>query len=247
LVTPIKLLWTGGWDSTYRLLDLVVSHGRCVQPHYVTDPRRRSTSHELAAMDAIRTEVARRFGMSTRALVLPLDGLPLPEIPPDDEITRSAKRLRRRSHLGDQYGWLARYAKHLGGGLELAVHRDDKAVVFLDGKVRRTGSPPPDDVYLLDSELDDPDLHLFRWFHFPLFEATKPQMEREARQRGFGPLMELTWFCHRPRRGEPCGACNPCTYTREEGLGRRVPRGLYRRLRRRAGALKGRLQSGDRR
>jgi len=35
--------------------------------------------------------------------------------------------------------------------------------------------------------------------------------------------MEMTWFCHRPVRGKPCGLCAPCVYTIEEGLARRVP------------------------
>ena len=39
----------------------------------------------------------------------------------------------------------------------------------------------------------------------------------------FEDVMKLTWFCHRPRRGQPCGTCNPCIYTIEEGLGERVP------------------------
>jgi hypothetical protein len=43
--------------------------------------------------------------------------------------------------------------------------------------------------------------------------------------------MELTWFCHRPIRGEPCGVCNPCIYTIQEGLGVRVPASGRRRYR----------------
>src|SRR5690606_13578695 len=34
---PVNLLWTGGWDSTFRLLSLVVQQHRCVQPYYVLD------------------------------------------------------------------------------------------------------------------------------------------------------------------------------------------------------------------
>jgi hypothetical protein len=35
--------------------------------------------------------------------------------------------------------------------------------------------------------------------------------------------MDMTWFCHTPVRGRPCGICAPCVYTIEEGLARRVP------------------------
>ena len=56
-----------------------------------------------------------------------------------------------------------------------------------------------------------------------LFDMTKRHMQAEARLSGFDDLMNLTWFCHRPRKGAPCGTCNPCIYTIEEGLGERVP------------------------
>lgn len=49
-------------------------------------------------------------------------------------------------------------------------------------------------------------------------------MGKIAEENGFGSIMEMTWFCFAPTwRKTPCGYCNPCKYTREEGLGRRVP------------------------
>jgi hypothetical protein len=48
--------------------------------------------------------------------------------------------------------------------------------------------------------------------------------------------MDMTWFCHTPARGKPCGICAPCVYTIEEGLAhriaasRRVLSFFYRRL-----------------
>jgi hypothetical protein len=57
-----------------------------------------------------------------------------------------------------------------------------------------------------------------------LFEVTKLDMAREADDRGWRPFMDMTWFCHSPIRGKPCGICNPCLYTIEEGLGDRLPR-----------------------
>ena len=60
-------------------------------------------------------------------------------------------------------------------------------------------------------------------FGFPLFRADKRGIERESRAAGWDDIMEMTWFCHRPVRGKPCGLCAPCVYTIEEGLARRVP------------------------
>ncbi len=69
----------------------------------------------------------------------------------------------------------------------------------------------------------DSDLRLFQQFRFPIFSCTKVEMQRVAREHGFADLMEMTWFCYSPtRRMEPCGRCNPCRYTAEEGLSRRI-------------------------
>jgi hypothetical protein len=46
-----------------------------------------------------------------------------------------------------------------------------------------------------------------------------------ADEQGWKDLMGMTWFCHKPRKDmTPCGVCNPCLYTIEEGLGWRIPR-----------------------
>ena len=39
--SPRRLLWTGGWDSTYRLLDLLLVQKQHVQPYYVEMPLER--------------------------------------------------------------------------------------------------------------------------------------------------------------------------------------------------------------
>lgn len=69
-------------------------------------------------------------------------------------------------------------------------------------------------------------------------------MLKIAEKHGFDDIMEETWFCHTPTKdGKPCGMCNPCKYTREEGLGRRGPNpSLYRRTRRFLGKVKGKLE-----
>ena len=52
-----NLFWTGGWDSTFRLLQLVVEQGRLVQPYYIIDPNRLSLRHEIKAMSDIEQAI----------------------------------------------------------------------------------------------------------------------------------------------------------------------------------------------
>ena len=226
---PIRLLWTAGWDSTFRLLDALLVHGKSVQPYYLIDPGRPSTRHELRAMEQIAAAVTERYPQA-RGRMLPAAVSSVADLRPDAEITARFERLRARSHLGGQYDWLARFATQHGlADLELAIHRDDRAAEFLQAHVvREDGSGDP--YYRLRDDPPDTDLRIFERFRFPVFDKTKRDMQRAARERGFAALMELTWFCHIPAAdGTPCGRCNPCRYTMDEGLARRIP--LKTRLR----------------
>ena len=52
--SAVPLLWTGGWDSTYRLLYLLLVDGTAVQPIYLVEYQRKSALHEVASMARIR-------------------------------------------------------------------------------------------------------------------------------------------------------------------------------------------------
>ncbi len=226
----IQLLWTAGWDSTFRLLMALRVHRVTVQPYYLVHFTRRSTGNELRAMQQISAAIVARYPETAGLLLQPFISTVV-EVRPDAIITGRFDRLRKRSHLGEQYDWLARFAVQRDlGWLEIAVHQDDKAAAFLQPYVvfeENHGDP----FYRLCDNPPESDLCLFERFRFPVFGYTKLEMQEAARQHGFADIMELTWFCHSPtRRERPCGRCNPCRYTAQEGLARRVP--LLARLRR---------------
>lgn len=227
------LLWTGGWDSTYRLLDLVLSKRKTVQPHYLLRSKRKSTYAEIATMKRIREALkARCAGAAER--VRPHSITDVGTLLPSSALTAAYKRLRSQGHLGSQYVWLAQYAQQSGiEGLELSIHVDDKAHGFIKGSIRRVENDG-DPYWELATRNNG--LSLFSSFRFPILDLTKLQMQARATAHGFDDLLELTWFCHRPRGGQPCGGCGPCRYTIEEGLGQRVP--LRGHLRYRLLALK---------
>lgn len=228
---PVDLLWTGGWDSTFRLLQLVISEGRPVRPHYVEAPVRAGTSYELAAMRAIRDGIERR-GFGDR--LAPLRTKVEADIAPDPRTKPWIEALRARSVLGWQYEYLSRYARQVlpdGGRLELSVHLDDKAEGFLRPHVVRLGG-----IYVMADAVTDEPMRLFDPFSFPLLDLTKNDMSEVAHRDGFSDLMDLTWFCHSPHKGKPCGTCNPCVYTQDEGMGHRLP--LAAHLRRRVHSVR---------
>lgn len=217
------MLWTAGWDSTFRVADLLMRQGRVVQPWYAVDRYRRSSDLELATQDVIRAHLAELDTATTQRL-LPTRLLRVDEIPAAPAITAAFAALREKQYLGEQYEWLARLAADQQLTLELSIHRDDRAHDVLVADVEECEGS-----YRLVQDPSDPALELFRRFRFPLFNTTKLDMQTAAHELGFSEVMELTWFCHTPIRGTACGYCNPCRYTIEEGLGRRIPARTLRR------------------
>ena len=219
-----NVLWTGGWDSTFRILELTILKKETVQPYYVVDQGRSSVPFELKAMEQIRELMIRKFPF-TRDSIKPVIMIQKNEIPPNEKTTRDFHTLLSMSDLGSQYEWLARYAEANGlRDLELCIHLDDKATNFIGSSVKLV-EEGEDSYYLLSLEdMPYPELTIFQYFHFPVLTMSKVEMGETAKKHGFADIMECTWFCHNPRKGgTPCGMCNPCVFTRNEGLGRRVP------------------------
>lgn len=53
---PIKIFWTGGWDSTYRIVELVLQ-GRTVSPVYVIDRNRKSWQKEIETLESLKETI----------------------------------------------------------------------------------------------------------------------------------------------------------------------------------------------
>ncbi|UHQ19089.1 7-cyano-7-deazaguanine synthase [Lysobacter sp. KIS68-7] len=222
---PVSVFWTSGWDSTFRLLFLLLEHRLPVAPTYVVDPTRGSAGAERQAMARIREALFEQHP-HTRELLLPVNEVPLGDIAPDPGLTRAFRRLAVVHHLGDQYDWLARYCKQRGlDGVELSVERTFHGPHgVLHGRAIRVTDAHGLETFRVPPEYEDADaLALFGAFSMPLFDMTKEDTADVARRHGWLDILGLTWFCHRPTRdGNPCGICNPCLYAIEQGFGWRV-------------------------
>ncbi len=233
----VNLLWTGGWDSTFRLLQLLLLHRVPVVPYYLADPGRASTRIELETMARISTHLRQRHP-HTRPLLQSIRVTAVGDVLPHPDITSALREVRRRLYIGDQYAWLPAFCRHQGiDDMELGVHVDDRVQRLLQALVTAYRHPAGFQSVRVDPRhVQTPEFRLFRDFSFPLFQIDKRSIDTQARARGWSEIMEMTWFCHTPVRGQPCGVCAPCVFTIEEGLARRVPASrraasvVYRRL-----------------
>jgi 7-cyano-7-deazaguanine synthase len=222
----VKVLWTGGFDSTCRMLQLSKLNVK-VQPYYLLDHRyRRSIVNELNAISAITKDIITHH--ETRCIFLPLIKVEVADIEEDQDITLAYKRLREKVPLGHQYDWLARFAKS-NPGLEMSFEKDESAKLYHFLKkyevMRRVDEGEIKYYIIDDSKCENDIVKVFGSFHFPypLLLTTKKEMVGEYKDLGFEETINKTWFCHTPIKNEPCGVCSPCRIAIKEGLTFRFP------------------------
>ncbi len=203
-----RLLWTGGWDSSFRLMQLLLVEGRPVQPVYVIHPERTSTLLEVRTMETMRAAITAR--MPDPSLLAPTEVRVWTHYPPSAEQRALFEAIAARAPVGKQYLHLAAVADALGWeGAELCMQAHDDGptplheVVFVDDRGTLNGSP---------------ESALFRYWSFPVLHVTKPEMAEVAREHGFLDVLLQRWFCQSPLLGRACGVCRPCQVANPDGV-----------------------------
>lgn len=216
----VPVLWTGGWDSTFRVCQLALIERRPVQPHYFLLPRP-STGVEIQTIRRLKRMIG-ELDADARRIIRPTIYTDFEDADRAGEAPYAAavQRFKEVAHFGGQYSKLAFLAAQRDlRAVELSIHHDDFATRMIadhleqgaDGRWSLRADAPPD-VKLL-----------FERFTFPLIDQTKVAMQEISRANGFEPILQETWFCHLPKGREPCGGCRPCLYARAEGMAWRVP------------------------
>lgn len=199
----VNVLWTGGWDSTFRVIQLL-SLGSDVVPHYICDPGRASTSFELSAMQRIRQLL--QSDERLEGNLLPLNVVEFSDFEKYPDISEAYLDIMREYYIGEQYKWIAEYCRSRNiESIDISVLSNPFILKYHDSK-------------------DYPYSLIFENLNFPLINFSKLGMKKWCIDNGFISIIEESWFCHSPTRsGKPCGTCSPCIVAVEEGMGYRLP------------------------
>lgn len=219
----INILWTGGLDSTYRVLELSRTEVT-IQPYYLAEVNP-SSQYEINAILQITKEILKR--PETKCVLLPLVVVQISQIKPNSEITAAWEKLHGLYHLGSQYDWIARFAEQYNLTLELGIEKDYTESTILRCLLNTGGYSILDTEEAVVSENGTEDSRLvFKNMRFPLplFNMTKEDEIHQFHKWGADDIMNQTWFCYRPVNGKPCGLCDPCKTYIEVGLGNRIPK-----------------------
>ncbi len=228
----VNVLWTGGFDSTFRMIQLSKIDVD-IQPYYVCH-RRRSEALELKAISKITADIVNH--PETLCTLLPLIKFNASDLAPDESVTEAYQRLNEKYSIGSQFDWLARFANLFPGAEMCSEKSHARGYICLIEKGNMVKVSEGKLSYLVvDKKGSHPDVYkIFGNYHFPypLIETTKMEMVELYKQMGFEHTMSTTWFCHTPINNKPCGACSPCKAVIEEGLTFRMPNSAIKKYER---------------
>jgi hypothetical protein len=220
----IHLFWTGGYDSTFRLLQILLLEKKSVQTYYIIDKGRRSLPNELEAMFKISHTLITAYE-HTRALFLPTRFYWMNHIKPDTEITSAYHAAKQGKVISPQYEYMARFCKqHKINRMELSVEHlvNPTDPLRFQPYIQRIGDSQQ--FSLREDIRGQAEYVLYHYFHFPIYGYSKVSMAKEVKAQGWEQIMDMTWFCQKPIRGKyPCGQCAPCQQYILEGMGSRIP------------------------
>lgn len=210
------LLWTGGYDSTFRLLRLLLDTPVNIQPVYIIDTNRPSTIKEIKTMHVIKEKLKLKYPSEHHRLLNNFY-FSVHDIPANPEITDQYRKLCKGGHIGKQYEFLARFAHAFAMyKFELGYECDgytghyymDELLHFHALKKR---DPATGDFFEITLSGNAPEgLSMFSYFRFPNRGLTRDAMKEYSIKHGFYDILDSTWFCHRPMWNKPCGVCAPC-------------------------------------
>lgn len=213
------VFWTGGYDSTWRVVQALLIEGLTVVPIYlsgiidnfsVRKHNRQSQGFELAAMKAIRGEILRCFpsaGANLKPLVV------VPDVTLEKEVMHCMAKLKENKMVRRrrcQYGSMAQLTRIISTPIDVSVLEGDFLWLTLREHLEKV-----DNEWMLSQQATEqlPELAIFKWLRFPLMESSKESILEEAKQRGCDKIMQMTWTCWYPRpNGQQCGKCGMCKH-----------------------------------
>lgn len=211
-----QILWTGGWDSTFRIVELSREEIE-IEPIYVIDPTRKSKDYELKAMNKIVKTLKEK--KETKAKFKEIKIINLNDIKPDEEISKAYKTIKKETSLGSQHEWLAWLGKTMPG-MEMGTEFGTPETSHIIHAIQKYGCLKYENgIGYLDKEKSTKEgLLVLGWFKFPIIEKTEEDMLRIIKEIKYEDVMENIWFCHKPIDGKPCGLCHPCDVKMESKM-----------------------------
>ena len=215
----VYLFWTGGYDSTFRLCQLLIDEKKKVQPIYISaiidneehkNTRRKSTKQEIDSMNLIKLKLNEYYPFTKKKL-LPL--INIKKIKIDNDINYAISNLHKKKRMRRpicQYNALAQVSRDLNRDVEMSVEYAPQTSMMFKNIAHTLYFN--NNTYRIKNNLekDDKDLYIFKNCTFPTINYSKEKMLDIAKNGGYSHILNYTWSCWYPKNNKPCGKCIMC-------------------------------------
>lgn len=212
-------MWTGGFDSTLRIVQLS-EKDIIIEPYYIYFPQRKSVEKELETIEKLRKMILER--PSTKAEIKHLHVMPSSDfLPVDKDILEAYEVLYKTDGLAKQNKVLAMATRKIPG-LEICFERSKGSKKIVDTIIEKpylTQLKEQDEIYYYINENAPKEVYtIFKDYKFPkrIIELTKQEEYEDFKRLNALDIAKATWFCQFPINDEPCGYCSVCRASVQE-------------------------------
>lgn len=222
----VNVFWTSGLDSTCRIVELASAEGFKIQPWYLREKSRRSSGIETEHIKKMTGLI--RGNPATRSELLDTEIVDVDDIRIPEDISGCYGQIARCYLIGSQYEWISAFLNDRNMVAQIAAEAPRTGIVTAllgEGRLVREGDGVGAVLRPDPASLTEKGRILFRNYALPygIWNMFKLDEAAEMKTLGYGDVFDLTWFCHRPVFGMPCGHCNPCKDAIRDGFGYRIP------------------------
>lgn len=215
----VYIFWTGGYDSTFRLCQLLIDERKIVQPIYISDiidnlPNKKTRRHnhkfEKDAMKKIRLQLNKNYPFTKDSLLKTLD---IKKVKISKNIENAMKILKSQNRVRRsvcQYGALAQVTKDLDKNIEICVENEPGSMLNKTMNNKLNCRNMNDCVLKNNLNKQDSSLYIFKKLIFSTINYSKKDMLNIANKNGYDNILNLTWSCWYPINKKPCGRCIMC-------------------------------------
>ena len=213
------IFWTGGFDSTFRILEALLIDKIKVVPIYISgiidnDPskstRRKNNKQELQSLrKIIKTiyEIYPNFAKNLKPLII------IPEVKLSNHVINCMDILYKKKMVRRpvcQYGALAQVCLDMNRPIELAVEKEPQSSMMYSSIYNKVEGNKNNRKIKASVLQKQPELEIYKHFIFSTLHYSKKEMLAIAIKNGFDNILKMTWSCWYPQNGNPCGRCIMC-------------------------------------
>lgn len=216
------IFWTGGYDSTFLLLQALIIEGYPVQPIYIKcnnlDEKfgingRNNQYEEIMTMKKIRKLIINNY---PECEIRFLPTIYVYSIKKDIDISQKFKNIyddfNYFSRDISQYERMARLSINFNKNIEVGLEKCGTGLDEATNNIRILEGTKHCQIDMKNiSKYNKTDFEIFKNFRFPIVHLTKQDCKNIAVKQNIYNILQLTWTCWNPKGGKQCGKCPQCS------------------------------------